>query len=725
MTEKTPEPEKTLRNVLVDFGLARAGTATPGSEEAKRLSHALKPFVNDELALSALLRTCIMAPSPERARFAAHLFHKAGWAAGFEILKARAEKCNLRAWEKARFAQDVAPAEARATAWPTRFVEDLTLASSPDSLASAIDALIDAVSGAERTVFGLPVVVRVPPEVAVETVLDLVRRVSALPVAPVFIFDDWSAASAFCAGLDPHDRKLLWPVVVARLSRPEQPSGSLGIVSLGGHGLFDPVSPKQLQISEGDLLWLCANSALMVVYGSAAFAPSRPRLLTEFARTIGRVFPRSVGDDGFALLFAFVGTPKERASMLSALAASLLGEGYFAQAAAILELVPERDRDAKYWVRFCRANFGTGNFKAVSAAAESGLLTKTSKKLVAESCAALAMLDELQQLLANPRSCEWAVSEQKVVSVLHASAPSQSGGYAVRAHELVKNTVETGLSLVAYTRPGYPEGENSLAVGEVSRYVHDGVVYGQIGSERLRIDGEYQYMAASVGLYEDVFRAERPTVVHLRSTYVSALPALIAAKRVGLPTVYEVSGMWELVYEASDDPSKEGRRARTVRLEDAVLAHADRVCTMTEAMRSLIDSRVMTVEPVEIIPNAVNLKALAPVRRSTELLEELGWPPDCPIVGYIGSFVDYEGLDILVRALAVLRNRGVVFRALFVGDGAVGPRIRQLASDLGLTDEKVVFTGRVPHVQVSRFYSLIDVCAYRAGSRLRRRLFLR
>src|SRR4029079_309667 len=49
--------------------------------------------------------------------------------------------------------------------------------------------------------------------------------------------------------------------------------------------------------------------------------------------------------------------------------------------------------------------------------------------------------------------------------------------------------------------------------------------------------------------------------------------------------------------------------------------------------------------------------------------------------------------------------------ALLVGGGYAEASLKQLASELGIAD-KVRFAGRVPHDQVHRYYSVVDVLVY-------------
>jgi glycosyltransferase involved in cell wall biosynthesis len=92
-------------------------------------------------------------------------------------------------------------------------------------------------------------------------------------------------------------------------------------------------------------------------------------------------------------------------------------------------------------------------------------------------------------------------------------------------------------------------------------------------------------------------------------------------------------------------------------------------------------------------------------------------------VGYVGSFNDYEGLELLIEACALLRGAGVDVAVLLVGSGqsqglvgaskndTVCPEsvaLRQLACRLNIEDS-VVLPGRVPAEQAGNYYSLIDV----------------
>jgi glycosyltransferase involved in cell wall biosynthesis len=100
--------------------------------------------------------------------------------------------------------------------------------------------------------------------------------------------------------------------------------------------------------------------------------------------------------------------------------------------------------------------------------------------------------------------------------------------------------------------------------------------------------------------------------------------------------------------------------------------------------------------------------------RSRDLLlgQKLSLGPDHVVIGYVGSILDYEGLDDLLRAVRLCIDRGLTkLRLLIVGDGAAYNSCVDLTRELGL-EEYAIFTGRVPHHEVEAYYSLVDITPF-------------
>ena len=204
----------------------------------------------------------------------------------------------------------------------------------------------------------------------------------------------------------------------------------------------------------------------------------------------------------------------------------------------------------------------------------------------------------------------------------------------------------------------------------------------------------------------------KPQLIHAHSPVLNAMPALKVGRRLGIPVVYEVRAFWE---DAAVDhgTTREGSaRYRATRwLETRALRRAQHVFTICEGLRADIVARGIAAAKVTVIPNAVDIEAFeAGAEPDAALKQRLGLG-GASVVGFIGSFYAYEGLDLLLDALPRLLLRQPEVRLLLVGGGPQDAALKAQAQRLGLAD-KVVFTGRVPHAEVQRYYDLVDVLAY-------------
>jgi glycosyltransferase involved in cell wall biosynthesis len=81
------------------------------------------------------------------------------------------------------------------------------------------------------------------------------------------------------------------------------------------------------------------------------------------------------------------------------------------------------------------------------------------------------------------------------------------------------------------------------------------------------------------------------------------------------------------------------------------------------------------------------------------------------VVGFIGSFYDYEGLDDLISSMPLLLAKRPNAHLLLVGGGPMEEALTAQA-EASPARARIHFIGRVPHHEVERYYGLIDVLAY-------------
>jgi len=209
-----------------------------------------------------------------------------------------------------------------------------------------------------------------------------------------------------------------------------------------------------------------------------------------------------------------------------------------------------------------------------------------------------------------------------------------------------------------------------------------------------------------------VARQERADLLHAHSPWLNGLAALQAAAQLDLPVVYEVRAFWEDAAVDHGTVSEGGLRYTLSRaMETRVLRQANEVTCICEGLRSEIVGRGVDAEHVTVIPNAVDVTRFPPLGERDRGLESQYDLRGQQVLGFIGSFYAYEGIDLLLEALpAVLRERPDT-RVLLVGGGPQEAALRQQAARLGVT-HRVIFTGRVPHGRVPAYSSLIDAFVF-------------
>ncbi|EPF69979.1 glycosyltransferase [Acinetobacter rudis] len=316
-----------------------------------------------------------------------------------------------------------------------------------------------------------------------------------------------------------------------------------------------------------------------------------------------------------------------------------------------------------------------------------------------------------------------SVNKSKVCYVLNQSLPYQSEGYATRSHALASAMKNQGLDIVCLSRPGYPESflkdykeKNTSLTDDI-----DGIHYQRL-KEPKGWKGTENYITKASNELERKFKELRPSCVMAASDFKNALPALLAAKRLGIPFIYEVRGFWEITHESKQPTVVQTANYHlTQYLETELALHADYVFTLTEAMRTLLISRGLEANKVALLPNSCDVSKFNPLENPKDynLLEQLNIPENTPTIGYIGTFNSYEGLDDLLHACGALYNEGINFRIILVGatpstDSAQGQyalELLNIAKQYGF-DKWLIMPGRIPHDAVKSYYSIIDVAPF-------------
>ena len=301
----------------------------------------------------------------------------------------------------------------------------------------------------------------------------------------------------------------------------------------------------------------------------------------------------------------------------------------------------------------------------------------------------------------------------RILHVLDHGLPLQSG-YTFRTRAILKAQAALGLDVRAltglrhYAPPvaGAPECDGAEVLDDLPFWRTSGSADGAPG---LR---EWREVRALADRIEAVAAIWRPDVLHAHSPALGGMAALRAGRRLGLPLVYEIRAFWEDAAVGNGTGSAGSWRYWLTRqLENRVVAGADAIVTICEGLKSDLVSRKFAADRITIMPNGVDLALFGtPLQRDAALAEQLGLG-EGPVIGFLGSFYPYEGLDDLIAAMPAIVSQRPDARLLLVGGGPAEAALRAQAKASSAA-HAIRFVGRVPHHEVDRYYALVDVVCY-------------
>ncbi len=296
----------------------------------------------------------------------------------------------------------------------------------------------------------------------------------------------------------------------------------------------------------------------------------------------------------------------------------------------------------------------------------------------------------------------------RILHILDHSLPLHSG-YVFRTQAIMNEQRNLGYDPILLTTPRQGPCDDPI-----EKIDGDYTVYRTQHKIDMRhlpiIYREITEMRATTKRIKDAIDDLKPDFLHAHSPVLNFFPAKKAAGNI--PVIYEVRGFWE---DAAVDhrTTKEGslRYKISRAMETYAMQKADAVTTICEGLQTDIIARGISPDKVSIIPNAVDVQAFSALPMADKKLQQSLGLDGAKVLGFIGSFYAYEGLDLVIRTLPKLLKVNHKIKLLLVGGGPQEDTLKALAEALNVQDH-VLFTGRVPHETVAEYYALTDILVY-------------
>lgn len=200
---------------------------------------------------------------------------------------------------------------------------------------------------------------------------------------------------------------------------------------------------------------------------------------------------------------------------------------------------------------------------------------------------------------------------------------------------------------------------------------------------------------------------ERPDALYERHVPFGVVGSRLAGT-FGLPLVVEMNASFTFPTEAWHRHSPLNIAA-TRWAERYIATRADHIVAVSAAIRDYVIDIGAHPDRVSILANAADPEVFRPdpaaryaVRRALDLDES------CIVAGFVGSLKRWHGVDVLLEAAAILRNRGSSVRFLIVGDGPLRQELVDHVVKAGL-ENVVVFAGAVGRSRAAKYLNAFDI----------------
>lgn len=198
-------------------------------------------------------------------------------------------------------------------------------------------------------------------------------------------------------------------------------------------------------------------------------------------------------------------------------------------------------------------------------------------------------------------------------------------------------------------------------------------------------------------------RERRPDLIYERYS-LNTVCGIWASRRYGIPLILEVNA--PLYYEEL----RLGRlrfKAIARWTERWICSNSTRTIAVSGVMKSILVDEGVPADKIVVMPNGIDPAECDRRTPGAAVRSRYGWD-DAVVVGFIGWFREWHGLDRLLELVRDVRAAEPRLRLLLVGDGPAYPALRASAERHDLLS-CVTFTGPIPRNEVAAHIAAMDI----------------
>lgn len=211
----------------------------------------------------------------------------------------------------------------------------------------------------------------------------------------------------------------------------------------------------------------------------------------------------------------------------------------------------------------------------------------------------------------------------------------------------------------------------------------------------------------------DVLRGKKVKLVWERHDLFSGPGRKLADKyKVPLITSVEALAVWEARKWGVKRPFW-GKWLEN-NFEAKALKKSDLVCCVSSELREKVLSLGINPNKVIVTPNRVDSTLFNPDVKGEEIFLKYNLSGK-KVIGWIGSFRDFHGIDHIVKAFSLIEKKFPDAILMLIGDGSQMLEIKNLIQSKNL-ESKVILTGKQKFTDIPQFVSNFDIAIVSARS---------
>ncbi|MCX6646855.1 MAG: glycosyltransferase family 4 protein [bacterium] len=222
--------------------------------------------------------------------------------------------------------------------------------------------------------------------------------------------------------------------------------------------------------------------------------------------------------------------------------------------------------------------------------------------------------------------------------------------------------------------------------------------------EHMRLS--YNRQVADIGL--KALQNHSPDAIYARYSLDSYVP-VIFSRELDIPLILEYNG--SEIWVSKHWGSRLRHPALAEKIEEYVIRSADMITVVSQPLKDELLKRGIDGNRILVNPNAVDPEMFDPGRFSSDeikkLRSELGIPDGRIVAGFIGTFGQWHGVEVLARAIPVALKNNPNLHFLLIGGGLLYGSVKELLKESGVLD-RVAFTGIIPQRDAPKYLMCAD-----------------